>query len=240
MAGARTGTVSAEAERSLPSFAFQVWILLGKEAAIELRSKELLLPVVVFAIVALVSFHFAFDLRGDVSPLVAPGILWIAIFFSGMLALGRSLGRETERGSWEGMLVAPLDRGALYLSKALATFLLLTVLEAVLLPVGALFFRLPFLVPGLFLVLPLGTLGVTSVGTLFALMAANTRAREAMLPILLLPLLVPVMVASVKATGGFIDGLSWGEVQPWIGVLVAFDLIFLTLSTLLFDTVTEE
>lgn len=223
-----------------PTFSRQVRTLLMKELAVELRSKETLPSMAVFAAATLVIFQFAFDLRGATLTLVTPGVLWIAILFASVLALGRSFAREMERGSLEGILASPIDPGALYLAKTVANFTLLLVLQAVIVPLTAVLFDLNLLQPTLLLILALGSLGIAAVGTILAGVTANTRAREALLPIMLLPLLVPIVLGAVRGTGLAIDGRAWSDIQSWVGILTAYDIMFTTLSTLIFHFVVEQ
>ncbi|MBI4236598.1 MAG: heme exporter protein CcmB [Chloroflexi bacterium] len=232
--------VQASRDTVVPSLVRQVWVLLAKEVRVELRSKETVPSMAVFALAALIIFQFAFDLRGPTLSLVAPGVLWVAVLFASILGLGRSFAREVERGSLEGLLVAPLDPGALYVAKVLGNLALLLVLAAVIVPLGAILFGLDLFRPGLLLFLPLGSLGIAAVGTILAAVAANTRAREALLPIILLPLLVPVVIAGVKGTGLALDGRPWVELQVWAGLLVAYDVLFTTISYLTFNIVMEQ
>lgn len=223
-----------------PTFSRQVRTLLMKELAVELRSKETLPSMAVFAAATLVIFQFAFDLRGATLILVTPGVLWIAILFASVLALGRSFAREMERGSLEGILASPVDPGALYLAKTVANFILLLVLQAVIVPLTAALFDLNLFQPTLFLILALGSLGIAAAGTILAGVTANTRAREALLPIMLLPLLVPIILGAVRGTGLAIDGRAWADIQSWVGILTAYDIMFTTLSTLIFHFVVEQ
>ncbi len=223
-----------------PGYAAQFWLLLRKELAVEFRSRETAAPMAVFAVAALIAFQFSFDLRGAVLTLVAPGVLWVAIIFASLLALGRSFAREDERGSLEGILLSPTDPGALYLAKAAANVVLLTMLEVVIVPLSALLFNLQLLQPALLPTFLLGNIGIAGVGTILSSIAAQARAREALLPIMLLPLLVPVIIAAVRATGLAIDGRPWEDIQPWLAVLAAYDLIFVVLSALLFYATVER
>ena len=223
-----------------PGYVAQVWILFRKEIAVELRSRESVLPMAIFAAAALIIFQFSFDLRGSTLILVAPGVLWVSILFASLLALGRSFARETERGSLEGILASPIDPGALYLAKAGINVVLMTALEAIIIPLAAVLFNLDLFQPTLLLALLLGNVGIAAVGTILASISASTRAREALLPIMLLPLLVPVIISVVRATGLAIDGRPWGEIQPWLGILAAYDILFVVLSTVIFYATVER
>lgn len=226
--------------RDAQIFLQQTFTLLRKDLTIELRTKDLLSSMLVFALLVLVIFNFAFDLRGETLLLVAPGILWVALFFAGVLGLGRTFAQERERDTLEGILLCPMDRGALYLAKMLGSLLFTGFLAVAILPLLALFFNLPVLRAELLLILFLGTWGFTAVGTLFAAIAVNTRAREVMLPVLLFPILVPVIIASVKATALVLDGKSWASSAPWLNLLLVFDVLFFVLSFLIFDYVVED
>ena len=183
-----------------PGYLHQVEAILWKDLVIEARSKDAILSILVFGIVALTVFVFSFELRADTTALVAPGVLWVAILFAGTLGLGRTFSAERERGSLEGLLLCPVDRSAIYVAKLLVNLFFIGLAELILVPTFGAFFDVHVLNAGLLLVILLGTVGFAAVGTVFAAMAVNTRAREVLLPILLLPVLVPLIIASVKAS----------------------------------------
>ncbi len=225
---------------SPPGYFGQIRILLAKELTVEFRSRETAIPMAVFAAAALIAFQFSFDLRGGTLNLVAPGVLWVAIIFASLLALGRSFSREVERGSLDGLLASPIDPGALYLAKVAANVILLLVLEAVIIPLAVILFNLQFFQPTLLLTLLLGNIGIASVGTILSAISARSRAREALLPIMLLPLLVPVIIGAVRATALAIDNGPWDDIRPWLAILAAYDLVFLFVSSLLFYVTVEK
>jgi heme exporter protein B len=215
--------------------------IIAKDIAAELRTREMLSSMFVFSLLVILIFNFAFDLRADNQRTLAPGVLWVAIAFAGMLGLSRSFIMEKDRGSMEGLLLTPVDRSAIYLGKMLGNVLFIVVVEAVILPIFVVLFNLSAGdLPLLAGVMILGTVGFAGVGTLFSAMAVHTRAREVLLPILLFPVVVPVMLASVKLTAAILDRVAFDEVQNWFSLLVAFDAIFLALSVILFDFVVEE
>ncbi len=216
----------------------QVWTILLKDIRCELRSKQMWAGMGLFALLVLVIFNFAFDLRVDNKAAVAPGALWVAFVFASFLGLGRTIAAEREHGSLDRLLLCPVDRKAIYLAKLLGNVLFIGVVEIVALPVFAILFNVPFAAGGLILVVLLGTVGIASVGTLFSAMAAATSARELLLPILVFPLIVPIVIASVRATGTLMV-VTTNE-PPWLGLIAAFDAIFLSLSTVLFEHVIEE
>jgi heme exporter protein B len=239
-------TTERAAERATPAprprFGAQLRALLWKEALVEARGRETVVASVVFALLVLVIFNFAFDLRVENVTEVAPGVLWVTVTFAGVLALGRSFARERDRRTLDGLLLAPVDRSALYLAKAIASFGAMLVVEIVAVPAFIALFNVSVSFPLLIAGLLLGALGLAGVGTLFAAIAAHTRAREILLPLLLFPIQVPVILATVKTTGAAIQvpGTTPTDVGQWLGMLVAFDALFLSLSVLLFTYVIEE
>jgi heme exporter protein B len=222
---------------SAPGFVRQVWILGRKDLLLEWRTREVVAASAVFALLVLVIFTFALDLRADIAGLVAPGVFWAAILFAGVLSLGRGSAAERDRGTLEGLLLAPVDRGALFVAKVTSSALFMLAVEAALLPVFAAFFDLPVLRLRLVPVLLLGTLGFAGVGTLFAALAAASRAREVLLPVLLFPVAVPLVIGSVKATAAVVDGTAFG---PWLSLLGVFDVVFLVVACWLFEYVLED
>lgn len=218
----------------------QVYAILGKELAIEWRTREVLSAMLVFALVVLVIFNFAFELQGIDIRVLGPGLLWVAICFSGILGLGRSFARERDKGSLEGMLLAPVDRGAVFIAKATANFIFILLMEAVTLPLFVILFNVPVVWFPLIGYILLGTIGFAAIGTLLSAIAASTRMREVMLPVLMFPVLVPLLVASVKITAGALQDLPFSDYQGWFNLLVAYDIIFLTLAFLTFGFVVEE
>jgi heme exporter protein B len=185
-------------------------------------------------------FSFALDLRGAVANAAAPGVLWATIVFAGTLGLSRSMTREQQTGGMEGLLLAPAERAVIWSGKAVANWLLMTAVELVLIPLATVMLNVSFFHPGVLLALLLGTIGYAAVGTLLAAMAVNTRAREVMLPILLLPLLVPLLIGAVQVTGGIIGGSEWSDVSGWIRSMVLYDLIFIAVALVVFSYIVEE
>ncbi len=211
-----------------------------KDIRAELRTKEILSSVIVFALLSVIIFNFAFELRVPDMKMVVPGIVWVAISFAGTLGLNRAFAIEQDRGSLAGLLLAPIDRSAIYLGKLLSNLLFMLIVEAVLLPLVMIFFNLSLLTGPHLLVIFLGTFGFAAVGTLFSAMAVNTRAREVLLPILLFPVLVPVLVSGVNMTGGLLDGKTLADVAAGLQVTVFYDLLFTIVAYLTFDYVVEE
>jgi heme exporter protein B len=219
-------------------FLEQAIAILWKDIRYELRSKQMWTAMGLFALLVLVIFNFAFDLRVDNTAAVAPGALWVAFVFASLLGLGRTIAAEREIGSLDRLLLCPVDRKAIYLAKLLGNMLFIGVVEIIALPVYAALFNVPLLVGELLPIVLLGTLGIAAVGTLFSAMAAATRARELLLPILIFPLIVPVVIGAVRATGALLAPTV--NEPPWTGLIIAFDIIFLTVSMLTFEYVIEE
>ena len=224
------------------AFSQQVMALTWKEALVEIRTRESALAGSVFALLVLVIFDLAFDLRVEDTAAVAPGVLWVTVNFAGVLALGRTFARERDRRTLDGLLLAPMDRSAIYLAKLLATAGAMLVVEVIAVPALIALFNLHVDLARLALSLALGTMGFAVVGTLFGAMAAHTRAREVMLPLLLFPIQVPVVLATVKSTGAAIalPGSAQPEPGNWLALLAGFDLLFLSLGVLLFDYAIAE
>lgn len=214
--------------------------IVHKDIIAELRTKEMFSSMFVFALLVIVIFNFAFELRVANVKQVAPGVLWVTFTFAGMLGLNRSFIIEKDKGCLEGLLLAPVDRSAIYFGKMLGNLIFMSVVEAIVLPIFWVLFNPPLFSPALIPVIVLGTLGFAGVGTLFSAIAVHTRAREVMLPILLFPIVVPLMIAVVKITGGLLDGRLLSEMRNWLNLLVGFDIIFLTVSYMTFDYVVEE
>jgi heme exporter protein B len=222
------------------SFWRKTWALIAKDLAVERRTREAVNVMFIFSLMVVVIFNFAFELRVDNVRQVAPGALWVAFAFAGVLGLNRSLAREREDGCLEGLLLAPLDRGAILVAKAAANLMLLAGVEIVILPIFTVLFGVNVLRLDLVLVLLLGSFGLAAVGTLLSAMVAQTRARDVLLPVLLLPVSVPLLIAAAKATAGLLDGLGLGGVGAWLQLLAAFDVVFAAVSYVLFEYVLEE
>ena len=216
--------------------------LAWKDILLEIRTRDIVVSVLVFAFLVIVVFNFA--LGGNVTPEqineLAPGILWVAFVFAGVLAMNRAFVLEKDRGSLEGLLLTPVSRDAIYFGKMIGVFLFMIVVEAVLLPVFAVLFNFSAFSPGLILAILLATLGFATVGTLFSAIAVHTRSREIMLPVLFLPVIVPILIGAVESSVGSIEGDSAMSVARWLGLIAVFDLIFMVVCPWLFGVVVEE
>ena len=212
-----------------------------KDLLVERRSKETLNALLFFALALLFVFQFALDADRERLTAVLPGLLWLAFILSGMLGLGRVFLVERENDCWEGLLLAPGDKSAIYLGKLTGSLALMVTVEAIVLALFALFFNLDLgpVLPGLALVILLGTLGFSAIGTLFAAMTAQARARELLFPVLLLPVLVPVLLGTVKATETLLLREPLADVAHWLKLLVAADVIYVAAGLLTFDFILE-
>ncbi len=215
--------------------------VIWKDLAAEMRSRELLSAMLVFALLVLFIFNFALELNVKDRLSVTSGVLWVTFVFAGTIGLNRSLAIEKDRGCLDGLLLAPVDRTAIYFGKAVANFLFIMVVAAIVLPVYSILYNTNlFAQPGLLLVIVLGAEGYVAVGTLLAAMAVQTRTRDILLPILLFPVILPVLVAAVKASSGYLQGLPLVEIQPWINLLLVYDVVFTAISFMVFEYVVEE
>jgi heme exporter protein CcmB len=220
-----------------------VWIVVKKDVTVEVRSLELVLTTVFFAVTVVLMFAFGLVVQGAAIDDVSAAILWIAIAFSGTLALGRTFERERQNDTLRALLLAPADRPAIYVGKLIGILLLLALVEAVLVPLIGLFFNAPIFVhPGrLVLMLVAGTIGFCAVGTLFAAMLVRARTRDVLLPIMLYPMTVPVMIAGVRGTAALLQPTpDLAMAQFWLGLLGAFDVVFLILALWTFDPVMTD
>ena len=222
------------------TFLRKAWYIARKDILAELRSREMLSSMGAFSVLVILLFAFAFDLRVAKAGTVAPGALWVVIAFAGMLGLNRSLTSEIDRGSFDALLLTPIDRSAIFLGKGLGIIIFMFVIEAVIVPLFVVFFNLPFLQPAIVLIVMLGTIGYGGIGTLLSTMSANTRLREVLLPVLLLPIAIPALLAAVKCTAGALDGREFADWSNWFGLLVAFDLVMLGAAFLVYDFVVED
>lgn len=219
------------------AFLRKVWAVAAKDIRAELRAKEVASTMIVFGLLAVIIFGLAFDLRVPKSVMVVPGILWVIVLFAGILGLHRSFGAEIDRETLPGLLLAPVEPSAIYFGKLASNLLYLFLLEFCLLPMLLVMFDTNLYHPIILLGLLLGTIGYAEVGTFFAALTANTRARESMLPVLLLPVMVPVFMAGVSLTAGILDGRPVSGLVTWLGILALFDGIFFVAAYWIVDLI---
>lgn len=217
-----------------------LWTILGKDLLLELRTKEAVAALVVLVLLIVLTFTFAFDPRGAAS--AAPAVLWVTFIFAGLLAIQRSFLLERENGSWYGLLLSPVDRGAIFLAKMVGNLIVLGLAQLVLVLLIALFLNvgLPAAPVGLLVVNVLGLIGFSALATLFAAISVRLRAREMLLPLLVLPLLVPLVICAVEASRIIMDGGSIAGAGAWLRVLASFDVVFTVTGWLLFEQLVLE
>jgi heme exporter protein B len=216
-------------------------IIAAKDLLLEMRSRERLISMLTFAIIVAMVFSFALDPTVRAQQ-IAGAMLWVTILFAGMLGLGRSFSLEKEQDVLVGVLLTPIDRGAIFLGKFLANLTLLSITALMIFLVYGLFFQLPIgrAAWELALITFLGCVGFMALGTLFSAIAANTRLGDTLLPIILLPLLLPVVIFATGATQLLLLGRPLEEMMGNVRMLAAFDLIFVVVGTLIFGAVLEE
>ena len=219
----------------------RAWIVVWKDVLTERRSKESLNALLFFSVLLLFVFQFALGPERARVATALPGLLWLGFILAGVLGLGRSFLVERENDCWEGLVLSPGDKSAIYLGKLAGNVLVMAVVEAALLLLFNVFFGLDFsgVLPRLVVVLALGTLGLAAVGTLFAAITAQVRARELLFPVLLLPAQVPLLLGAVSATEIVLAGQPLAEAAQWLKLLAAADLVYLVVGLLTFEFVLE-
>jgi heme exporter protein B len=214
----------------------------GKDLRAELRSRTALLSALVFAALVLVVFNFARDPTAIGSDVLAPSVLWVTFALAAIVAMNRGFNIERENGAFDGLLLAPAAREALFVGKFLANLAFVAIVELVTLPLFTLFFNLSLwsVLPGIIGVTALATIGFVAVGTIFSAMAVRTRFAELMLPVLLLPFMVPPLIGAVQVTSRLLAGRPLSEMLGWLRLLALYDIVFVTLCTLSFAAVVDE
>jgi heme exporter protein B len=225
-----------------PSLLAASWLVARKDLAIEFRTRTAFFSALVFALLGLCIFYFAWDSTAVAAVDLAPGVLWVIFTFSGLLGLQRSFSVEQAERAIDGLLVSPIDREAIFLGKALANLLFVAGIQCIVIPAVALIYNLPLArsLPVLLSIALLAALGLVAVGTLFSAMAVNTKLAELLLPMLSLPFFVPVVIAAAQSTSRLLAGRPMSESWPWLKILIAFDIVFLTACTLAFPYTLEE
>ncbi len=234
----RSADAAMQTDRS--SFLRALLAVAWKDLRAEFRSRELFSAMLVFALLVIIVFNFALELEPKLRSLITPGVLWVTFAFAGALGLNRSMAIEKDRGCLDGLLLAPVDRSAIYFGKVLSNLVFMLLVEIAILPLYSVLYNVNLFAPGLLLVILLGSVGYIAVGTLLSAMAVQARTRDVLLPILLFPVAIPVLIAAVKASAGFLQGWAMPDLLPWINLLVAYDVIFIVVAWMVFDYVVEE
>jgi len=226
----------ASIKASLRAIGAIIW----KDLAAELRSRELLSAMLIFALMVILIFNFALELEIKTRANITAGVLWVTFAFAGTLGLTRSLAMEKDRGCFDGLLLAPVERSVIYFGKAIGNLIFMLIVELVVLPIYSILFNTNLFNPGLILVIVLGSIGYVAVGTLLSTMTIQIRTRDILLPILLFPLAIPVIIAAVKSSNGFLQSYEMSEILPWLNLLWVYDIVFTTVAYLVFDYIVEE
>ena len=221
------------------NFLRAVGAIFWKDMLGERRTREVLASMLVFALVVVLVFVFAFNLSVETRRSAATGVIWVTLCFAGTLSLNRTMSAEKEAGGMDGLMLAPVDRTAIFTAKALVNWVYMLVTAAVILPVYALFNNVPLLSVGLAGVILLGTLGYSLTGTMLAALSQQLRTRDLFLPVLLFPVLIPLLLAAVNASDAAFNG-AVGGTGTWLALLIGYDLLFLAVSILLYDKILEE
>jgi heme exporter protein B len=223
------------------SYARRAWIIFHKDLLVERRAKEQTNALLFFCLLLLFLFQFALGPDRERLAAALPGLLWLGFILAGLLGLGRSFLAERENDCWEGLRLTTGDKSAIYLGKLTGNCVLMTVVEIMLVLLFALFYNVDLWTPAAprALVLALGTLGLAAVGTLFAAMTTQVRARELLFPVLLLPAQVPVLLAAVSATQALLLGQPLADVAHWLKLLAGADCVYVTIGVLSFEFVLE-
>jgi heme exporter protein B len=221
-----------------------------KDLKQEFRTKQMLNSMVIFALLVIVIFSFAFgnessifikDINEKVVDLLAPGMLWIAFTFAGMLGLSRSFAGEKEEGCLEGLKLCPVERAEIYNGKVISNAVLMFLMEITTIPIFVVLFNYDLKnIPGLTLVIILGTFGFIFVGTLLSALTVNTRTREILLPVILFPVLIPVILSAVTATGTLLSSGDITEISGELQILAIYDIIFFVAAQLVFEYTIED
>ena len=217
-----------------------VWQVFRKDLQVEWRGRQGLPVMLVFALLIVFLFNFALQLTPGLQAGLTAGLLWVSLAFASTLGLNRSVSLERENNALDGLLLAPADRSAIFFGKTLSNLTFTFLVALVLLPVFSLFYQQNMLNPGLVLIVLLGLGAYTSLGTLLGALSIQTRTRDVLLPVLLYPLALPVLIAAVEASRGVLAGQPLAELQSWIMLLIACNILFLAAGLMLFDTILEE
>ena len=235
-----TSAPTAELKTAKPSFLRAIFAVVQKDLMAEYRSRELVSSMMVFAVLVIFIFNYALNLEPTLRTKVTSGVLWVTFVFAGNIGLNRAMAVEKDRGCLDGLLLAPVDRAAIYFGKVISTLIFMLLVELIMLPIYGLFYNINLFNPGLLLVILLGSIGYTSVGTLLSSMAVQTRTRDILLPIILFPIIIPIVLASVDASGKFLMNEELIKIQPSLTLLIALDVIFTSIAFMVFDYVVEE
>ena len=226
--------------QSSNNFFKAVSAVVWKDLQAEFRSRELFSAMLVFSLLIILIFNFALELDLKTRQSVTSGVLWATFAFAGTLGLNRSMAIEKDRGCLDGLLLAPVDRSAIYFGKMISNLVFMLIVEVIVLPVYSILYNINLFQPGLLLVILLGSIGYVGVGTLLSAMSVQTRTRDILLPILLFPVIIPVLLAAVKASSGFLEGAEFSDILLPLNILIVYDIIFISVAFMFFENIVEE
>ena len=217
-----------------------VWQIFRKDIQVEWRGRQGVPVMLVFSLLVVFLFNFALQLSPQLQSGLASGLLWVTLAFAATLGLNRSAALEHENDALKGLMLAPVDRSAIFFGKALSNSAFTLLVAFILMPIISLFFNQNLLRPALFLVVILGTGAYTSLGTILSALSIQSRTRDVLLPVLLYPLALPILIAASEASRGILSGQSLGELQNWLYLLLGCGILFTAAGLLLFETILEE
>jgi len=217
-----------------------IFAIVRKDFAIERRSRQMITAMLVFSMLVVLIFNFALELDARARISASAGILWATFAFAGTLGLNRSMALEAENKSMDGLLSAPIERSAIYFGKFIGNLLFMLIVELITLPIYSILYNTNLFVPGLLLVILLGSIGYAAVGTLLSSMAVQTRTRDLLLPVLLFPVVLPLLIAAVRASSGYLNGSAADFILPSLNLIIVFDVVMVALGYMFFDYIVEE
>lgn len=217
-----------------------IWIIFRKDVRLEWRGRQGVPVMLVFSLLVVFLFNFALQLSPELQSDLASGLLWVTLAFAATLGLNRSAAQEKENNALEGLMLAPVDRSAIFFGKAASNLAFTLLVALILMPIISLFFGQNLLRPALFLIVFLGTGAYTALGTILSALSIQTRTRDVLLPVLLYPLALPILIAAVEASQGILSGQPIGELRSWLYLLVGCCILFTAAGLLLFETILEE
>ena len=226
--------------KSLKKYFYHLFVMVRKDFLLEVRSKDVVLPVFIFSFLVVVTFNFALQSTPNTANLVVPGILWVSVLFGAMVGFGRMFLSESEQGAFQGLLAAPIGRDVIFFGKVISNVLFLLLIELILLPILMVLFNVTLSPLHMLYVSIPALFGISLSGMLFAAISMNMRAKEVMLPILFLPVVVPIILGAVESTYGVMNGNDLDQFFKWIILMIVFDLIYSVLGPVSFTMIVED
>ena len=224
----------------IKKYFYHLFVMVRKDFLLEVRSKDVVLPVFIFSFLVVVTFNFALESTPNTANLIVPGILWVSVLFGAMVGFGRMFLSESEQGAFQGLLTAPIGRDVIFFGKVISNVLFLLLIELILLPILVVLFNVT-LSPLYMLYVSIPALfGISLSGMLFASISMNMRAKEVMLPILFLPVVVPIILGAVESTHAVMNGDNLDQFLKWITLMIVFDLIYSVLGPVSFTMIVED